>query len=285
MRCTSTWCTQASSKGGGPHGCGLVGGLWWVGGRAGGWVGGWVDVHGLGGAGPGLACRLGPPQPPACLHALPSPPPPPSSHTGGPTGAQHVTLRALPGMADRCLRIGSAGKTFSFTAWKVCAAALAACPRAHPLTHTPRRASAQSHCRMAPRPPTIHCLSPPGHAQVGWATGPQDMIAALTKAKQFLTFTSECGMGRGVGGREGGCGVCMPRPPGSQARPSTRSRPLPPCSLIGAAAGRGSRPGARGKLLHRAGWHAGSQARAAGVAPRAAGVQGAAGAGDVLSCG
>lgn len=34
-------------------------------------------------------------------------------------GARHVSLASLPGMADRCLRIGSAGKTFSFTAWKV----------------------------------------------------------------------------------------------------------------------------------------------------------------------
>jgi aspartate/methionine/tyrosine aminotransferase len=34
-------------------------------------------------------------------------------------GHQHITLRSLPGMHDRCLRIGSAGKTFSFTAWKV----------------------------------------------------------------------------------------------------------------------------------------------------------------------
>jgi aspartate/methionine/tyrosine aminotransferase len=32
---------------------------------------------------------------------------------------QHVSLRALPGMADRTIRLGSAGKTFSFTAWKV----------------------------------------------------------------------------------------------------------------------------------------------------------------------
>ncbi|KAL6755596.1 pyridoxal phosphate-dependent transferase [Haematococcus lacustris] len=34
-------------------------------------------------------------------------------------GAQHLSLRALPGMRDRALRMGSAGKTFSFTAWKV----------------------------------------------------------------------------------------------------------------------------------------------------------------------
>lgn len=34
-------------------------------------------------------------------------------------GAQHLTLRSLPGMEDRAIRIGSAGKTFSFTGWKV----------------------------------------------------------------------------------------------------------------------------------------------------------------------
>ncbi len=33
--------------------------------------------------------------------------------------ARHVPLMALPGMAGRCLRIGSAGKTFSLTGWKV----------------------------------------------------------------------------------------------------------------------------------------------------------------------
>ena len=33
--------------------------------------------------------------------------------------ARHVPLMTLPGMADRCLRIGSAGKTFSLTGWKV----------------------------------------------------------------------------------------------------------------------------------------------------------------------
>lgn len=45
----------------------------------------------------------------------------PSCHSraGCPAGTQHVSLRSLPGMAHRCLRIGSAGKTFSFTAWKV----------------------------------------------------------------------------------------------------------------------------------------------------------------------
>ncbi len=33
--------------------------------------------------------------------------------------ARHIPLMTLPGMADRCLRIGSAGKTFSLTGWKV----------------------------------------------------------------------------------------------------------------------------------------------------------------------
>ncbi|MEJ7600804.1 MAG: aminotransferase [Kofleriaceae bacterium] len=34
-------------------------------------------------------------------------------------GARHVPLMTLPGMRDRVLRIGSAGKTFSLTGWKV----------------------------------------------------------------------------------------------------------------------------------------------------------------------
>ncbi len=34
-------------------------------------------------------------------------------------GARHRPLMTLPGMRDRCLRIGSAGKTFALTGWKV----------------------------------------------------------------------------------------------------------------------------------------------------------------------
>ena len=34
-------------------------------------------------------------------------------------GWRHIPLMTLPGMAERCLRIGSAGKTFSLTGWKV----------------------------------------------------------------------------------------------------------------------------------------------------------------------
>jgi len=34
-------------------------------------------------------------------------------------GARHVPMMTLPGMRERCLRIGSAGKTFSLTGWKI----------------------------------------------------------------------------------------------------------------------------------------------------------------------
>jgi aspartate/methionine/tyrosine aminotransferase len=34
-------------------------------------------------------------------------------------GHRHMPLMTLPGMRERCLRIGSAGKTFSLTGWKV----------------------------------------------------------------------------------------------------------------------------------------------------------------------
>jgi N-succinyldiaminopimelate aminotransferase len=34
-------------------------------------------------------------------------------------GWRHVPLMSLPGLFDRCMRIGSAGKTFSLTGWKV----------------------------------------------------------------------------------------------------------------------------------------------------------------------
>jgi aspartate/methionine/tyrosine aminotransferase len=34
-------------------------------------------------------------------------------------GHRHIPLMTLPGMRERCLRVGSAGKTFSLTGWKV----------------------------------------------------------------------------------------------------------------------------------------------------------------------
>jgi aspartate/methionine/tyrosine aminotransferase len=34
-------------------------------------------------------------------------------------GAKHIPLMTLPGMRERCMRVGSAGKTFSLTGWKI----------------------------------------------------------------------------------------------------------------------------------------------------------------------
>ncbi len=34
-------------------------------------------------------------------------------------GWRHIPLMTLPGMRDRCMRVGSAGKTFSLTGWKI----------------------------------------------------------------------------------------------------------------------------------------------------------------------
>jgi aspartate/methionine/tyrosine aminotransferase len=56
----------------------------------------------------------------------PPPPPPGRRHADSADAAAaaaaphvHVSLASLPGMFPRCVRLGSAGKTFSFTAWKV----------------------------------------------------------------------------------------------------------------------------------------------------------------------
>jgi len=57
--------------------------------------------------------------------------------------AQHVPLMTLPGMRDRALRIGSAGKTFALTGWKV-----------------------------------------------GYITAPAALLRPVTKAHQFVTFTT-----------------------------------------------------------------------------------------------
>jgi len=51
-------------------------------------------------------------------------------------GWRHIPLMSLPGMRERCLRIGSAGKTFSLTGWKIgyitaCPALAAVVGRAH----------------------------------------------------------------------------------------------------------------------------------------------------------
>ena len=60
-------------------------------------------------------------------------------------------LIALPGMAECCVRIGSAGKMFSLTGWKV-----------------------------------------------GWVTGPARLVEIVTKAHQFITFTTPTALQLGV---------------------------------------------------------------------------------------
>ena len=66
-------------------------------------------------------------------------------------GRAHIPLVSLPGMRDRVLRIGSAGKIFSLTGWKV-----------------------------------------------GWVTGPRELVSVVTKAHQFLTFTTSPALQLGV---------------------------------------------------------------------------------------
>ena len=58
-------------------------------------------------------------------------------------GRRHVPLITLPGMRAHCLRIGSAGKTFSLTGWKV-----------------------------------------------GYITAPEHLLRTVSRAHQFLTFTT-----------------------------------------------------------------------------------------------
>jgi N-succinyldiaminopimelate aminotransferase len=56
---------------------------------------------------------------------------------------QHTPLATFPDMRERCVRIGSAGKIFSLTGWKV-----------------------------------------------GWVEGPGELIGAIAKAHQYITFTT-----------------------------------------------------------------------------------------------
>ena len=66
-------------------------------------------------------------------------------------GRAHIPFASLPGMRERTLRIGSAGKIFSLTGWKV-----------------------------------------------GWVTGPRELVSVVTKAHQFLTFTTSPALQLGV---------------------------------------------------------------------------------------
>jgi aspartate/methionine/tyrosine aminotransferase len=63
----------------------------------------------------------------------------------------HIPLMTLPGMRERCVRIGSAGKTFSLTGWKV-----------------------------------------------GYLTAPDHLLAPISKAHQFLVFTTAPNLQRAV---------------------------------------------------------------------------------------
>lgn len=58
---------------------------------------------------------------------------------------------SLPGMRERCVRVGSAGKMFSLTGWKV-----------------------------------------------GWVTGPRALVEVVSKAHQFITFTTPTALQLGV---------------------------------------------------------------------------------------
>ena len=64
---------------------------------------------------------------------------------------EHIPLMTLPGMRDRSIRIGSAGKTFSLTGWKV-----------------------------------------------GYLAGSEELLKAVSKAHQFLVFTTPPNLQRAV---------------------------------------------------------------------------------------
>jgi N-succinyldiaminopimelate aminotransferase len=66
-------------------------------------------------------------------------------------GREHIPLMSMPGMRERSIRIGSAGKTFSLTGWKV-----------------------------------------------GYLTGPEELMRAVSKAHQFLVFTTAPNLQRAV---------------------------------------------------------------------------------------
>lgn len=131
-----------------------------------------------------------------------------------------MSLRSLPGMAGRCLRVGSAGKTFSFTAWKVRGSLRGSergsglCGLSGTLLGKPLSLKAQwrltegsveaqylgdpmwdSHRHFCPTARPSAALAA---LQVGWASGPAALVGALAKAHQFLVFTVPSAMQRAV---------------------------------------------------------------------------------------
>ena len=77
---------------------------------------------------------------------------------------KHIPLMTLPGMRDRSIRIGSAGKTFSLTGWKV-----------------------------------------------GYLTGSEELLKAVSKAHQFLVFTTPPNLQRAVADGLNGDGTYFER--------------------------------------------------------------------------
>ena len=77
---------------------------------------------------------------------------------------KHIPLMTLPGMRDRSIRIGSAGKTFSLTGWKV-----------------------------------------------GYLTGSEELLKAVSKAHQFLVFTTPPNLQRAVADGLNGDGTYFDR--------------------------------------------------------------------------
>jgi N-succinyldiaminopimelate aminotransferase len=70
---------------------------------------------------------------------------------------RHIPLMCLPGMRERCLRIGSAGKTFSITGWKVgyvtgAATLLQPAAKAHPISWRADCAISVSMCSTVKAP-------------------------------------------------------------------------------------------------------------------------------------
>lgn len=139
-------------------------------------------------------------------------------------GMTHISLRSLPGMRERSIRLGSAGKTFSYTAWKVCGggprtstswSASPTCMHSH-IRYTAKYWCNQTcirsrHLRVAkPRPgltshELLHTCIPNVQStrgcmwlQVGWMTGPARLLNPIIKAHQFLVFTVASNLQRAV---------------------------------------------------------------------------------------
>ncbi len=97
-------------------------------------------------------------------------------------GAKPLRMSQITGMWDRTLTLGSAGKTFSATGWKVWIVLrlrLKLICRTTPLFNLPRATIAQLPNKL------IIFL------QIGWAVGPPALCAAVTSVRQWTTF---CGI-------------------------------------------------------------------------------------------